>query len=64
MNTRTRLSLVVGAAIATGAIAVGPASAHGHFEFHRTSNLNSTLVWVYYPSANPTAHYSPTWRAG
>ena len=64
MNTRTRFSPVVCAALAAIAIGVAPASAHGHFEFHRTSNLDSSLVWVYYPSANPTAHYSPAWRAG
>jgi hypothetical protein len=64
VNVPARLLLFVGAAIAATAIAVAPASAHGHFEFHRTSNLNSSLVWVYYPSSNPTAYYSPTWRAG
>jgi hypothetical protein len=61
---RTRFSLAAGGAIAAITIAVAPAAAHGHFEFHRTSNLNSSLVWVYYPSSNPAAYYSPTWRAG
>ncbi|MFL5959634.1 MAG: hypothetical protein ACJ75G_05110 [Gaiellaceae bacterium] len=64
MSTRRRFSLFVCAAIAAVTITAAPASAHGHFEFHRTSNLNSTLVWVYYPADNPVAHYSPTWRAG
>jgi hypothetical protein len=64
VNVRTRFSALVGAAIAAVTIAAAPAAAHGHFEFHRTSNLNSSLVWVYYPGPNPTAYYSPTWRAG
>lgn len=64
MKARIRLTLVVGAALAVLASAASPASANGHFEFHRTSNLSSSLVWVYYPSPNPTAYYSPTWRAG
>jgi hypothetical protein len=64
VSTCTRFSFLIGAAIAAITIAAAPASAHGHFEFHRTSNLSSSFVWVYYPAANPTAHYSPTWRAG
>ncbi len=64
MSARSRCSVLVLIVVAAALVAAAPAAALGHFDFHRTSNLNSSLVWVYYLGPNPVAYYSPTWRAG